>query len=440
MKSYPVRFSLPRCPIFVGLLLFVLSGCSSTPPQPALDTQNLGSDGKTGDSAMGAMTEAPTPTTKPSAKKTEANSGVLAVPRWAISDGPLYYELSPQERTRPIIVGDILYFTNSTGKVTALHRTEGYVLWSMTIPSHATVDGAFSYARAKLYVGDNQGNLYALNSRDGSVAWTFKGQSEWLSPPVVAHERVLAGTSSDELYALDEETGKEIWHFSRRGDEKMTIRGTSTPAVFGTEVFYGFSDGSLVALTIGKGKLLWTQRLRSHDRFYDIDMRPEVDQNRVIAATFDGNLYSLDRLTGETKWVFRVGSYGGFLVENDRLYFSGLNGSFYCLDKNNGEVIWKTPFQGGVGSTPVRAGKYLIITTSSDPVYVLDSETGKVVATKGLGSGSLAAAEAQPDGWFYVMSNFGNLYAFELLTGMPIMKGPKTLAAPSALRRVIVAD
>ncbi len=368
------------------------------------------------------------------------NDGVLAVSRWAKSDGPISYDLPPQERTGPIVVGDIIYYANLSGKVTALHRTEGYTLWSRKLPSKASIDGAFSYARAKIYVGDTKGNLYALNSRDGSIAWTFKAQSEWLSPPVVSHERVLAATSSDELYAIGEADGKEKWHYARRGDEKMTVRGTATPAVFGSEVFYGFSDGSLVALTLGKGRVLWTQKLRSRDRFYDIDMKPEVDQDRVIAATFDGNLYSLDRTTGDTKWVFRVGSYGGFLIDGDRLYFSGLNGNFYALDKNSGEVLWKTPFDGGVASTPVKSGDFLVITTSNDPVYILDIKTGKIVARQALGAGTLAAAEAQPDGWFYCLSNFGNLYAFELLTGMPTKKGPKTLATPSALNRLVVLD
>jgi len=376
----------------------------------------------------------------PSPSEDISNSGVLAVSRWAKTEGAIFFDLPPQERTKPIVYGDIVYYANLAGRVTAIHRTEGYQLWSRVLPSKASVDGAFSYSRAKLYVGDTKGNLYSLNARDGSIAWTFKAQSEWLSPPVVSHERVLAATSSDDLYAIGESDGKEKWHYSRKGDEKMTVRGTATPAVFGTEVFYGFSDGNLVALTLGKGKLLWTSKLRSRDRFYDIDMKPEVDQDRVIAATFDGNLYSLDRTTGETKWVFRVGSYGGFLVENDRIYFSGLNGNFYALDKNNGEVIWKTPYDGGVGATPVKSGDYMVVTTSGDPVYVVELKTGKIVAKRSLGTGTLAGAEAQPDGWFYCLSNYGSLYAFELLTGMSTKKGPKTLASPSALNRLVVAD
>jgi outer membrane protein assembly factor BamB len=367
-----------------------------------------------------------------------AEAAVEGVPRWVITRKKMtFFELTPQERTRPIPVGDIVYYANTLGRVEAVHRTEGYVLWTRQLPHGAGVDGAFSYGRAKLFVGDTRGNLYALNARDGSIAWTFKAQSEWLSPPAVVHGRVVAATASDEVFGLGENDGKEKWHYARRGDEKMTVRGSASPAIYGSEAYVGFSDGNLVALNLTKGKPIWTKRLRSRDRFYDIDMIPYVDDTSAIAATFDGNLYCLDRRTSDLKWVFRVGSYGGFLVEENRIYFSGLNGFFYALDKTNGSVIWKTAFDKGVGGTPSRVGDYLAITTSSDPVYLINPKNGEVVWKGNLGAGTLAAASGMMDGWFYIMSNFGNLFAFQVQTfPFGAQKGPKTIPLPSAFRRV----
>lgn len=346
------------------------------------------------------------------------------------------WELRPQERTKPVVVGEIIYFANLSGEVSAMHRTEGYLLWKKRLP--AGVEGALTYARSKIFVGDIQGNLYALNARDGSQSWHFKIKSEWLSPPAVLRDRVFVATSHDELYALNENTGKEIWHYSHRGDEKMTVRGTSGPVVYGSEVFQGFADGYLVGLSAEKGTVLWERRLRQKERFYDVDMVPYADEKSVVAATFDGRLFSLDRLTGETKWMFPAGSYGGFLVDGEKIYFAALNGNAYALKRDSGEVVWKTSMERGVGLTPVKVGEYLAITTSSDPVYLLKPSSGEVEWSGNLGAGTLAAPASDGSSWFYCMSNYGVLYSFEIQPGWRKKPVPGTLPTPSALHRNVV--
>lgn len=357
--------------------------------------------------------------------------GVLS--QWVMTTRTSHrFELRPQERTQPVIVGDIVYFSNLDGDLYAVHRTEGYTVWHRRLG--AGVEGALTYGRSKIVVGDLAGTLYALNARDLSDAWVFPIRSEWLSSPTVAKDKVLGLSSSGDLYALSMVDGKELWHYSHRGDEKMTIRGSSSPVVFAGDVFVGFSDGYFVALSGETGRELWVKSLRTRERFYDIDMAPYVDSESVIVATFDGRVYRLNRLNGDTRWVFPVGSYGGFLVENNRMYFSGLDGYFYALDVETGVVIWKRAFESGVGLTPVRVGNYLVVTTSSDPVYLLDLKDGKLLWTGRLGVGSLAApAASREDGWFYCLSNYGNLYSFKIMESMEPFIRTVTLDLPSAL-------
>ena len=344
------------------------------------------------------------------------------------------WEQHPLERTRPLVVGDILYYSNLSGDVMAVHRLEGYPLWKKRLP--AGVEGALTYARSKIFVGDTAGNLFALSARDGSEIWKFKIQSEWLSAPTVLRDKVFVSSSNDEIFALSEQTGKELWHYSHRGDEKMTVRGTGSPAVYGNEVFQGFSDGYLVGLSAVDGKILWEKKLRSRERFYDVDMAPYVDDQSVIAATFDGKLYSLNRMNGESQWVASVGSYGGFLVENDVVFFSGLNGYFHALDRKTGSVKWKTPFMEGIGLTPTRVGELIVIPTSSDPLYLIQPKDGEVVWKGGLGAGTLAPVAASGDDqWFYCLSNYGVLYSFEVLRSSPFLQRPETVATPSAIQR-----
>lgn len=338
-----------------------------------------------------------------------------------------------QERTKPVLMGDIIYAANLAGEVYAAHRFEGYKLWERKMASG--IEGSLTYGRSKVIVGDLSGNLVALNSRDGSDYWRFKISAEWLAPATISRDKVFAVTSNDEIYALSETQGKEIWHYSHRGDEKMTVRGVGAPVVFGNEVYQGFSNGDLVALTANQGKVIWTKKLKSKERFYDVDMSPHVDEKTVIVGTFDGKVYSLDRATGTINWVFPVGSYGGFLVEEEKVYFSGLDNYFYCVTKSQGNLIWKTPFETGVGLTPTRVGDFLFVTTSDDPSYVINPADGKIVETHSFGAGTMSSALASSEGWFYVLSNFGNLYALQLSKTQSPLSGPKTVKTPSAILR-----
>lgn len=339
---------------------------------------------------------------------------------------------TPQQLTRPVIVGDLIFTADIAGTVSAYHRLHGYVLWQTRL--EAGVNGALSYGRSKLFVGDIQGNLYALNTRDGSVSWKFKIQSEWLSPPLVFREKVIVSTSHDEVYALSETQGTELWHYSHRGDEKMTVRGTAAPAIWGDQVFVGFSDGNLAALRLKDGKQNWIKRLKTRERFYDVDTTPVADSQGVIAAAFDGKAYSLDLVTGTIQWTFPAGAYASPLVEEDRLYLSALDGHVYAINRKTSAVIWKSEPVEGVPLSPTRAGDYLVVTTSSDPVLVLDPKTGKRLTHERLGSGTLAASVGSPDGWFYCFSNYNNLTSYRIMDFFK-KKGPETVSSPTAVIR-----
>ncbi|MFM8268851.1 MAG: PQQ-binding-like beta-propeller repeat protein, partial [Pseudomonadota bacterium] len=347
------------------------------------------------------------------------------VTEWSVTPGLKIGFENPQQKTQPVIVGDLLFTADIAGQVTAYHRVFGYVLWQTKI--EGGVDGALSYGRSKIFVGDLKGNLYALNSRDGSESWHFKIQAEWLAPPAVYRDKVVAMTSNDEVYALSEAKGTELWHYSHRGDEKMTVRGTASPTVYGDRVFVGFSDGNVASLGLKDGREMWVKRLKTRERFYDVDTTPVVDDSGVIAASFDGKAYSLDAFSGNIQWTFPAGAYSSPLVVDNRVYLGGLDGYIYAIDRQTSAVIWKSERLEGVPLSPIQVAEFLVVPTSSDPVLILDMKTGQTLMKETLGSGTLASASGTPDGWFYCFSNYNNLTAFRIADFL-FKKGPETIS------------
>jgi outer membrane protein assembly factor BamB len=168
----------------------------------------------------------------------------------------------PYEATQPLLKKDILYVADQQGRVLAIQRNLGFVLWETKVPGG--VLGALAYGRSKLFVGNRNGDLLALNARDGSESWRFTSASKWLAVPAVSkmYNQVFARTSAGTLYALSETKGDLLWSYPNASDKKMTIWGSGGPTLFrDSEIFQGFDDGTLVALKAENGQLIWQKKL-----------------------------------------------------------------------------------------------------------------------------------------------------------------------------------
>ena len=76
-------------------------------------------------------------------------------------------------------------------------------------------------------------------------------------------------------------TGKQRWSFTTRA------RVESSPAIAGTRVIVGSSDGKLYVLDLASGKKLW-----EFDAAAPFPASPAVAGGRVIIGDGDGRLYA----------------------------------------------------------------------------------------------------------------------------------------------------
>ena len=73
--------------------------------------------------------------------------------------------------------------------------------------SAAIVDG-------KVFIGSNDGHLYALNLDSGEKIWAFKTGGEVESSPLVLDNVVYVGSTDGSLYAINVSDGKQLWKYT----------------------------------------------------------------------------------------------------------------------------------------------------------------------------------------------------------------------------------
>ena len=312
---------------------------------------------------------------------------------WAVSRLEL---ATPAVHGDRVLVGSsrspgIFVLDRSSGAVVARVETQGPVQARPT-----RIDGGW-------LVADSFGDLVRLDD-DLEPVWDEPyaiGGAVYRSP-VVHEDPILVGSGSDSVVAVGLDDGQWRWAYSRdvaRSSQELAILGAPAPVVVGEEVVAGFSDGYVVGLQQGTGRLLWEARV-GEGKFPDI--QAEVIDYRgdlLIAAAFGGPVLALDAKTHATRWISsESAATSSMSLAGGYLYTSDTQGRVRCLDPETGELVWTYDLPEAQFSTPVRAGGSILVGDVAGTLHALDrfegTEQWKFQPMDGTRPAGVAAAPA----------------------------------------------
>ena len=117
--------------------------------------------------------------------------------------------------------------------------------WSFETEKY--INSSPTVADETVYVGSDDGNLYAVDGATGIEEWSFETGGMVISSRRVVDGTVYIGSGAGTLYAVDAATGTEKWAFETGGLVK------SSPTVADGTVYVGCSDYNLYAITASAG-------------------------------------------------------------------------------------------------------------------------------------------------------------------------------------------
>jgi len=293
--------------------------------------------------------------------------------------------------------------TLSVNNVSTIQLKWRSIFGNFAQSSPAVVDGV-------VYVGPDNGSVYALNADTGDQLWSYNTGVQFDSP-AVANGVVYVGSSNGNLYALNASTGAKLWSYAT-GDQVY-----SSPAVANGVVYFGSFDHNVYALNATTGVKLW-----SYDTGGQIDSSPAV-ANGVVYIGSSVNLYALNAGTGAKLWSYATG--GSVLsspaVANGVVYVGSFDGNVYALNANTGAKLWSYVTGAMVESSPAVANGVVYIGNDATKVYALNAGTGaKLWSFTGVASGPFGSfsSPAVANGVVYVGSyGTGTFYALNASTG-----------------------
>jgi len=173
------------------------------------------------------------------------------------------------------------YFPPAAAGLTAADLPRLELKWAFAFPDAIRARSQPVTGGGALYVGSQNGTVYALEQKTGCIRWTFSTVAEvrtaivltpW-QPGQVGHPLLYFGDLVGNVYAVDAVTGKLAWR--DRPDEHPSLTLTAAPALYEGRLYVPLSALEVTAAA---------------DPTY-------------ACCTFRGGVAVYDALTGEKLWV-----------------------------------------------------------------------------------------------------------------------------------------
>ena len=269
--------------------------------------------------------------------------------------------------TTPIVVGQTVYFQDTSSNVYALDRNTGHLIWEHKFNVLNIGPNGVTYGYGRIY-GATETQAFALDAATGRLLWTSRklprNNKEGIDDtPTVFNNTVIistvpgsgvqsfyAGNGMGIVYALNAATGKVKWSFNTVKGGKLwghwkinsggglwypvavdsqgrVFIGVANPAPLqGTAQYpngsshpgWNLYNDAVVALNGNTGKLLWYHQVTHHDiRDYDCMIGPIVADvpiggtptEIVMGACKSGQVVGLKASDGALIWQDAVGAH-----------------------------------------------------------------------------------------------------------------------------------
>jgi len=328
-------------------------------------------------------------------------------------------------------------WTHDTGEPGQLTKTVAGTATPVDGPPDDPVDNVVSspaVVDGTVYVGSNEGVLYALDAVSGDEEWTYEANDEIMSSPAVLDGTVYVGSHDNHLHAVDAQSGEGDWTVETDGsvfasptyhdgtlyvgsqngtmyavdtdgsevwNRALADRIDSTAAVVEDKVFVGLWNtdhtGSVVALDVGSG-----EEVNRYPARGEIACSPTVTDGVVYFGDYAGVIYAVDVESEELVWGREFGDpiLASPVVVDGSIFVCGFDGTLWVMDAANGDVQWSFATKDQIFSSPAVTPDAVYVGSADHNLYAIDRENGEDLFSVETGEAVLSSPAVTGDAVF----------------------------------------
>jgi outer membrane protein assembly factor BamB len=206
--------------------------------------------------------------------------------------------------------GGIIYFGSMDGHVYAVD-SNGNLKWRFPAAGAGAIGSITSSPAisksglSTVYIGDDNGELFALDANTGALIWIFQGSGSPIrsSPSIDSKGIIYVGSDDGKVYAVDA-NGNQKWAFATGGN----VRGTTAISSDGKTIYAASKDGNLYAINSADGSQKWSfafcvgpeddQTCGRSTSSPAIDKNPQYPNGVIFIASFKSVFGLIDKGQG----------------------------------------------------------------------------------------------------------------------------------------------
>ena len=320
-------------------------------------------------------------------------------------------------RLTPALADGRLYAASFNGVVLALDALSGQRLWETA--TQLPISGGVGVSdNGLVLVGTNKGQVIALRQDSGQEAWRAQVSSEVLAPPRATSGMVVVRTGDGKFTGLDARTGERRWMYAP-AMPALSLRGSAPPVLTRTLVIAGLETGKLLVLSLDKGlpvteKTIAPPRGRTEiERLIDIDAEPKIFGEYLYLVAYRGSVAAVDMRSGNLLWNRELSSYAGLDVDEGQVYVSDDTDAVLALDRRSGGTLWRqAELTGRRLSAPVATRDHVVVGDFEGYLHWLSKDSGRIVGRIRAAGKAIVAPPFAAGDTVFVQGQSGALGAF----------------------------
>ncbi len=255
-------------------------------------------------------------------------------------------------------------------------------LWETKVTKAGLTSGVEA-ADGLVIVGNQKGQVFALDQATGAIKWTAQLSGAVISSALVQSGRVIVVANDGTAYALEVETGQVAWTY-KLPNASFSLRGQATPVsldprtvLIGTSTGYIFAIDSVAGVPRLQRRVAVSEGRSDIQRLIDVDSEPVVSGQYVVTTSFQGQVTVLDLATQRVLWSENSSSLNRPEVTDGRVIVSQADGQVIAYDLITGTQIWKNEqLLNRNLSNAVLLGSNLVVGDLDGYLHQIDPSTG----------------------------------------------------------------
>lgn len=284
----------------------------------------------------------------------------------------------------PVLDDSTIFTTDSDGNIYRIDSTDGSIINKFKLKQQLSSGTAVS--NSYIFVTTMKAKLLAINRADGTIAWSAQLPTISIEAPQYEGGMILVKTNDSQLLAYNSTNGNLIWVYQRQNPPLM-LRAYNTFQIIGNEVILdGEPSGKVALINLHTGMAIWENAIALSsgatdiDKLDDVAVRPIILNKTACAATYNGKLACFDAITSNIMWEKPFSTSYQITMDSNAVYALDVEGVLWAFSVATGAVLWHSDvLQYRKLSALAFLGGNLITFDRDGVIYIFDRNNGDLI-------------------------------------------------------------